>query len=212
MTDDIVNPIPPKKRANTRKRLVAGTADLIRRKGLNATSLRDVVSHVEASRGAIPHHFPGGKHQLLVEAVQFAGEQVSVPLGQVLESQGSVRGLASFMTQWGKMLEDSQFDAGCPILVAAVEPYDGEDQPIPGLGSLREKTNQVFNDWHHLLKHALQREGVAPRRAESLCTLVVAAVEGSIALCRAQRSVQPLHEIQRELIPLLEQAIAQSQT
>ena len=54
--------------------------------------------------------------------------------------------------------------------------------------------------------------GVTPRRAESLCTLVVAAVEGSIALCRAQRSVQPLHEIQRELIPLLEQAIAQSQT
>ncbi|MFD0487949.1 TetR family transcriptional regulator [Saccharopolyspora spinosporotrichia] len=56
-----------------RLQLVAGAADMIRRRGLNATSIREVAKHAQAPLGSTYHYFPGGKRQLAGEAVRFAG-------------------------------------------------------------------------------------------------------------------------------------------
>ena len=61
--------------ATTRDKMIAGAADLMSRRGVNATSMRDVVRHTATPRGSISHHFPDGKRQLIAEAVVFAGQQ-----------------------------------------------------------------------------------------------------------------------------------------
>ena len=66
--------------SDTRAKMVAGAADLMSRRGVNATSMREVVRHTGTPRGSIGHHFPGGKQQLIEDALVFAGKQVSGPL------------------------------------------------------------------------------------------------------------------------------------
>ena len=56
----------------SRQQLVAGAADMIRRRGLNATSIREVAKHAGTPLGSTYHYFPGGKHQLAAEAVRYA--------------------------------------------------------------------------------------------------------------------------------------------
>jgi len=51
--------------SDTRAKMVAGAADLMSRRGVNATSMREVVRHTGTPRGSIGHHFPGGKQQLI---------------------------------------------------------------------------------------------------------------------------------------------------
>ena len=63
--------------AGSRGRLVMGAADMIRRRGLNATSVRDLAKHARAPLGSTYHYFPGGKQQVATEAVQFAGAVIS---------------------------------------------------------------------------------------------------------------------------------------
>jgi hypothetical protein len=46
---------------------------------------------------------------------------------------------------------------------------------------------------------AQRREGVAAARARRLATLVIASVEGTVAMCRAARSSQPLDDVRLEL-------------
>src|SRR5690242_15651851 len=107
---------------STREKMVAGAADLISRRGVHATSLRDVVEHTGTPRGSLGHHFPGGKQQMLEDAVRYASESVAAPLEALLKNKGAVEGLHAFVGWWRTVLERSDFEAGCPVLAVAIEP------------------------------------------------------------------------------------------
>jgi AcrR family transcriptional regulator len=191
--------------SNTRAKMVAGAADLMSRRGVNATSMRDVVRHTGTPRGSIGHHFPRGKQQLIEDALVFAGSQVSGPLEHLTQSRGAVAGLRAFIALWRQTLEKSKFQAGCPVLAVAVEQYvndatekDGEPDEA-AQRHLLDLANGVFADWQRIMFTALRHEGVAPARARRLAALVIASTEGTVAMCRAARSVQPLDDVRQEL-------------
>ena len=79
----------------SREQIVTGAADMIRRRGLNATSIREVAKHAGTPLGSTYHYFPGGKTQLATEAVQWAAETVSKVLTAKLR-KGPVDGLKAF--------------------------------------------------------------------------------------------------------------------
>ena len=65
-----------------RERMVYSAVQLVRARGATGTGVRDVVEHAKAPRGSFQHYFPGGKDQLVSEAVlwaaDFAAEQTRV--------------------------------------------------------------------------------------------------------------------------------------
>ena len=124
MTDGIENDLMT---SSTREKMVAGAADLLSRRGVHATSLRTVVQHTGTPRGSLGHHFPGGKQQLLEEAVRYATESVAAPLEALLQERGAVEGVRAFVGWWRRVLEKSGFEAGCPVLAVAVEPVIADD-------------------------------------------------------------------------------------
>ncbi|KIQ60082.1 TetR/AcrR family transcriptional regulator [Pseudomonas fluorescens] len=200
---------------STRDRMIAGAADLLRRKGMTATSMREIVRHSNTPRGSIAHHFPGGKRQLLEAAVDHAGREVSEPLALLLSSKGPVEGLERFVDRWRQALEDTAFQAGCAVLAVAVEHYvsdqRGESESELERQIQRQLLDQahgIFTQWQAIIVRALTDAGVAPTRAHSLALLTIAAIEGSVALCRAAHSTAPLDVIWQELKQTLEQALA----
>lgn len=191
----------------TRDKMIAGAADLLSRRGVHGTSLRTVVQHTGTPRGSLGHHFPGGKQQLLEEAVRHATESVAVPLEVLMKERGAVEGLQAFVGWWRRILETSGFEAGCPVLAVAVEPMADDDEVGAG-ERLRELAHEAFERWKTILVAALRREGVAASRAQRLAALIVASVEGTVAMCRAGRSTQALDDVQLELKAMLQEVTA----
>lgn len=200
--------------STTRARMVAGAADLLSRRGVNATSLREVVRHTATPRGSISHHFPRGKQQLIEDAIAFAGAQVAGPLRQLTSEHGAIGGLHAFIDLWRAILEKTKFKAGCPVLAVAVEQYIGDATDKSGVPDeaaqrhLLALAGNVFAEWQEILCAALTDKGVPLSRAQRLAILVVASVEGAIAMCRAARSAQPLEDVYQELECVLQGAIA----
>lgn len=200
--------------SETRARMVAGAADLMSRRGVNGTSMRDVVRHTGTPRGSIGHHFPRGKQQLIEDAIAFAGRQVAGPLGHLTRDRGAIAGLREFIALWRKTLEKSKFQAGCPVLAVAVEQFVNDATERDGKpdaaaqGRLLDLADGVFADWQRIMFDALRREGVSPARARRLAALVIASTEGTVAMCRAARSAQPLEDVRQELELVLSAAIA----
>jgi AcrR family transcriptional regulator len=199
--------------SDTRAKMVAGAADLMSRRGVNATSMREVVRHTGTPRGSIGHHFPRGKQQLIEDALLFAGKQVSGPLQHLTETRGAIAGLRTFIALWRQTLERTEFRAGCPVLAVAVEQYvndatekDGEPDEA-AQQHLLDLANGIFADWQRIMFTALRREGVAPARARRLAALVIASTEGTVAMCRAARSAQPLEDVRQELELVLSGAL-----
>ena len=60
-----------------RERMVVSAALLIRERGAHATAISDVLEHSGAPRGSAYHYFPGGRTQLLGEAIEYAGDYVA---------------------------------------------------------------------------------------------------------------------------------------
>ncbi|MFE7741871.1 TetR/AcrR family transcriptional regulator [Nocardia sp. NPDC057455] len=164
--------------------MVAGAADMIRRRGLNATSVRELAKHAQAPLGSTYHYFPGGKAQLAAEAVQFADALAARTLGKGLPA-GPVAGLRSFVTMWRKVLLDSDFQAGCPVLAVSIEDPGEDDGP-------QRSAAAAFENWTGLLVRSLRDHGASEVDAEQTATLIVAAVEGTVAMCRVERSTRPL--------------------
>jgi AcrR family transcriptional regulator len=191
----------------TRDKMIAGAADLLSRRGVHATSLRTVVQHTGTPRGSLGHHFPGGTQQLLEEAVRHANESVAAPLETLMKERGAVEGLQAFVGWWRRILESSGFEAGCPVLAVAVEPMADEEDAASG-ARLRELAHEAFERWEAILAAALRREGVAANRAQRLGALTVAAIEGTVAMCRAARSTRALDDVQLELKAMLLEATA----
>jgi len=180
-----------------RERIVAGAADMISRRGLNATSIREMAKHARAPLGSTYHYFPEGKQQLATEAVRHTGEWVARRLRKELEA-GPVAGLRAFLDLWRKIVVDSDFRAGCPVLAVSIEePPTGETPPAVVAAA------DVFTVWESLLSASLREHGVERGQAVQLATLVVAAVEGTVAMCRGQRSIEPLDHTAEQLQALI---------
>ncbi|MEV0176618.1 TetR/AcrR family transcriptional regulator [Streptomyces sp. NPDC050803] len=186
----------------SRERIVAGAADMISRRGLSATSIREMAKHARAPLGSTYHYFPEGKQQLAAEAIRFTGEWVVGSLRKELEA-GPADGLRAFLDLWRKVVVDSDFHAGCPVLAVAIEEPQGGEIP-PALTAAAE----VFERWETLLADSLRAHGVEAERAEQLATLIVAAVEGTVAMCRAKRSTEPLDRTAEQLQALIAAATA----
>ena len=179
---------------------------MIRRRGLNATSVRELAKHADTPLGSTYHYFPGGKRQLAVEAVRFAGDMVSAVLRARL-ADGPVAGLRAFLGLWRDVLIGTAFRAGCPVLAVSVEePSEhsvdvregAEDEP-----SAQAAAAGVFADWQALLTDCLRRQGVEAVRSEQLAALIIASVEGAIVMCRAQRSIEPFDKVCAQLKELV---------
>ena len=200
--------------SETRAKMVAGAADLMSRRGVNGTSMRDVVRHTGTPRGSIGHHFPRGKQQLIEDAIVFAGRQVSGPLEHLTRDRGAIAGLREFIALWRKTLEKSKFQAGCPVLAVSTEQFVNDATERDGKpdaaaqGRLLDLADGVFADWQRIMFAALRSEGVSPARARRLAALVIASTEGTVAMCRAARSAQPLEDVRQELELVLSAAIA----
>ncbi|MFF6783295.1 TetR family transcriptional regulator C-terminal domain-containing protein [Streptomyces sp. NPDC012510] len=185
----------------SRERIVAGAADLISRRGLNAASIRNLAKHARAPLGSTYHYFPEGKQQLATEAVRYADAAVTRILRRELEA-GPVAGLRAFLALWRGVVLDSEFHAGCPVLAVSVEEPPSDEIP-PALIAAAE----AFGHWEQLLTDALRAHGAEPERAPALAALVVASAEGAIAMCRAKRSTQPLDQVAEQLEALVAGAV-----
>ncbi|MER5382283.1 TetR/AcrR family transcriptional regulator [Streptomyces sp. NPDC002688] len=181
----------------SRERIVAGAADMISRRGLSATSIREMAKHAKAPLGSTYHYFPEGKQQLATEAVRYTGEWVARSLRKELAA-GPAAGLRAFLALWRKIVVDTDFHAGCPVLAVAIEEPPADEVP-PALAAAAE----VFDQWEGLLADSLREHGADVEQAAQVATLIVAAVEGTVALCRAKHSTEPLDRTAAQLQTLI---------
>ncbi|MGV9795371.1 TetR/AcrR family transcriptional regulator [Gordonia sp. NPDC003422] len=168
-----------------REQLVVGAADMLGRRGLRATSVRELAKHSGAPLGSTYHYFPGGKTQVAVEAVEFADALTMRVLGDAISADGPVGGLGRFVNMWRDVVVNSDFRAGCPVLAVSVEEPDDDDAPL-------QAAARAFERWTDLLAESLRMHGAEDDTAQRTAILIVASIEGTVAMCRAQRSTAPL--------------------
>lgn len=182
--------------AGPRERMVASAALLIRERGAQPTAIADVLEHSGAPRGSAYHYFPGGRTQLLCEAVDYTADYIAARMAQASSGTDMLDRMIRF---YRKHLLETDYRAGCPVLAVAVEAGD-PDSTSPVI----DRAAAAFSRWNELIAQRLVADGVPAKRAGELAVLITAALEGAIVLARAARDIKPLDVVHRQLRGLLE--------
>ena len=182
-----------------RERMVASAALLIRERGAHPTAIADVLEHSGAPRGSAYHYFPGGRTQLLCEAIDYAGEHVAA---RIAKAARGIDALDAMVESYRRQLILTNFRAGCPIVAVAVEAGDPDkrDQATPVI----DRAAAAFARWIDLTAQLFVADGIAAARADELAMLMTTALEGAIVVARASRDVKPLDVVHRQLRALLQ--------
>lgn len=181
--------------------MIQSAAVLLMERGVAGTGMREIAERASAPRGSLQHYFPEGKDQVVVEALSWVAHEVTGSVTRQLESGEAITPrsvVAKQFARWRKILEGSDFLAGCPVVATLAD--DAANEP------LREAAARAFDSWRVALAAAFRTAGVPRARAQRLAVLVISSLEGAIALSRAQRDIAPLEAVGREIERLAETA------
>jgi len=179
-----------RRRSPARARMVRSAATLIRERGIHGTGLRQVVTHAGGPRGSFGRFFPGGKTQLVTEAIDVALVDLFGDLERTLgEAETFPEAISVIVTPWRRLLVDHDFALGCPLAATICDAADND--------SLRTHVSEWLTRWRAPVADAYTRFGASQAEAEAHATVLLAALEGALMLARAQRTTEPLDTVER---------------
>ena len=194
----------------TRDRLIAAMTDALQRRGLHGIGLAELLQAAQAPKGVLYHHFPGGKTELAVAAIDGAVFAMAARLDALMHREvDPVAALRSWLAGAQRRLERSGFEAGCPLATVALE-------STPGDTALRDALARAFDALRERVAALLARAGLPAARSSALATLLVAGYEGALMQARVAGDARALSATTDTLLDFvardLREAVAKSST
>jgi AcrR family transcriptional regulator len=165
----------------TRDRIIAGAALLLRERGIEQTTLDEVMARTRTSKSQLFHYFRGGKDDLLLAVVTFEAEQV-------LEDQQPYLGCLDSWEAWHQWRDavinryEEQGDR-CPL--ASLSQHLGSR--TPGAQAI---VAELMRRWQEHLAvgiRALQQAGNLPREVDvdARAAALLVAIQGGVGILQS---------------------------
>jgi TetR/AcrR family transcriptional regulator, lmrAB and yxaGH operons repressor len=187
--------IASKNTLDTRARLIRAMQIALASKGFHGIGLNELLANAEAPKGVMYHHFPGGKAELALAAIDKSTE---VMLEQLSSGMAKFEQPADAIAQWFeaaiKNLSQQNYELGCPLATVALETVAADVD-------LRQAIAESFLRIRQALADALRNAGIT--NSKPLAALVVSAFEGALMQARVAQSPKPLRDALEALLPML---------
>jgi TetR/AcrR family transcriptional repressor of lmrAB and yxaGH operons len=171
--------------------MVESAAMLIRERGIHGVGLREIVTHSGGPRGSLGRYFPGGKTQLMTEAIDLALADVFVELERTLSEAATFpEALREIVAPWRYLLVEHDFALGCPLAATVVD-------AVTANPDLRVHVTELLARYQTTVASVYVKFGDPPAQAAEQSTVLLAALEGALILARARRNTEPLDTVER---------------
>ena len=174
----------------TRQRLLDATVELLRTKGPAASGTQEILTRAAAPRGSFYFHFPDGKDQLVVEAVERAAAATADGMDAAFDDRSLAlpdRVIALF-TSVATALAADDYRLGCAVGATVVE-------AAATTPAFRDVTAAAFASWNAVIVRHFITEGITSDHAIMLADNVIASLEGATMMARARHDTTPLEQM-----------------
>lgn len=182
----------PKTAAKTdmlRASMVLTAARWLPQRGMAAVNLIEVARAVGAPRGSIYHYFPGGRDQLLREALALAGNTGLRMVEKALRQSSTPDEFVQAFFSAGRQQVEGGFSGGCPV-GAAVLSSQTESKDFEAA------LQDIFASWLAALSAAFESLGAtSPSEAEKWASCSLVSLEGALVCAKGARGAQGAADI-----------------
>jgi len=186
---------------NTRGKMIEAAITLMRRSGLSGAGINEIVKESGAPKGSMYYFFPGGKRQIISEALAVYGERVvslwDKTLSPVTNPTDKIHALFNALSE---RMDATKYRQSCAAGAVCLDLEDAALEPV------RVVIAAAFSTWVDVIrKHFPMHD---PVRQKSFAGLVLTTVEGAFIRARAERSAAPFSEAAHWLADIASREVA----
>lgn len=156
--------------------------------------MKEIAARGEAPMGSVYHHFPGGKTQLVSEALEIHAGKSRNLLASFFDGKRSASAAVRLLFNTAAAgFERGGANKACALGAVTLDVTEADE-------SVRHICAAAFDSWVGIIAAQLPMKDARSRR--SFANVIVVALEGAFILSRAHRSGKPFREAGRWLSEL----------
>ena len=182
---------------DTKSLIIEIATTLFQQKGYKGVGLNEILKACNMTKGALYHHFPNGKEELLIACLQSLKETITTDIESIFDRYPTTLDATPFMID--KLIAHFEIEG-------TITGYTFSSM-VSEMASLSDPVRNACADLYQKIQdiyfHKLVGDGVSKDAAYSTALLMTASIEGGIMLCLTQQSADPLRVISQALPHML---------
>ncbi|WP_339205731.1 TetR/AcrR family transcriptional regulator [Paenibacillus sp. FSL K6-3182] len=178
---------------NTKSLIIEKATVLFQQKGYKSVGLNELLKVCNVTKGALYHHFPNGKEELLIACLQALNEAITTDIENIFRrypltieaTQGMIEKLIHNLETEGT-ITGYTFSSIVSEMATVSEP-------------VRKACSVLYENIQHIYCVKLIAEGYSDESAAAIALMMTATIEGAMLLCLTQKSSAPLKTIAKML-------------
>lgn len=181
---------------DTKSLLIDTATILFQQKGYKSVGLNEILKACNITKGALYHHFPNGKEELLITCLKALNEVITADIEAIFSRHLSTNdAMISMIDKLIQKFEKDGMITGYTFSSIVSEMATMSD-PV------RNACSELYENMQNIYCEKLVADGFSTESASTLSLLLTASIEGAMMLCLTQKSAGPLKTI-ANLIPNL---------
>lgn len=188
------------RKMDTKSLMIEISTKLFQQHGYKGVGLNDILKACNITKGALYHHFPNGKEELLIACLHSMNEVITADIVEIFHQHPSTLAATQMMIE--KLVD--QFDREGTITGYTFSSIVSEMASLSE--SVREAYSSLVSKMQGIYRYKLVADGFSEETAHSFALMMTASIEGGIMLCSAQKSSEPLKIVSQVLPKLLKES------
>lgn len=182
---------------DTKSLMVDIATKLFQQKGYKGVGLNEILKACDVSKGALYHHFPNGKEELLIACLQSLNEAITMDIESIFQQyQSTHEATEAVIEKLITILETEGTITGYTFSSIVSEMASLSEPVRKACGALYEKIQDIY-------RNKLLTDGFSNESAASVSLFMLASIEGAMMLCLTQKSTDPLKTVAKLLPNIL---------
>lgn len=182
---------------SSKDKLIKTASRLFQMQGYHATGLNQITKESGAPKGSLYYHFPNGKEQLALEALQMTAKFVSDQIVEGLKtSSDPTLAIQNFIQNLAERFEKVGCKDGVPVAAIALETSLISE-------SLRNACQLSYGKFQDAFAQKLISAGFEENRATELGIVINSMIEGAFLLSFTMGESEPLRLVAKQIPVLL---------
>lgn len=182
---------------DTKSLLIETATTLFQQKGYKTVGLNEILKACNVTKGALYHHFPNGKDELLITCLHALKEDITTDIEAIFSKHSSTEKAVISMIE--KLVYSFEKDG--TITSYTFSSIVSEMATMSE--SVRTACSELYENIEQIYCTKLLKDGYSDETAAAISLLLTASIEGAMMLCLTQQSTNPLKTIANLLPNLL---------
>ncbi|MEK3967612.1 TetR/AcrR family transcriptional regulator [Paenibacillus sp. FSL R7-0048] len=182
---------------DTKSLMIETATHLFQQKGYKNVGVNEILKACNVTKGALYHHFPNGKEELLIACLKGLNEAITIDIEDIFKKHPST--LEAIQSMIDKLIHNLETEGTITgyTFSSIVSEMATVSEPV------RQACSLLYENMERIYCDKLVTEGYSQESASEMALWMTASIEGAMMLCLTQKSTTPLKTIAKLLPTIL---------